>query len=367
MSRIALTPFLLLTLIPLQGANGRSLPDSCRVIVLSESLGEVISAAACERYKLFSEVRGFSHAIVVELPDSTCAVVFTFGGAANARDSLVRFRWQAIFTMAEKVAHYREIEDGGYVMGSMPVDLSYASGGRIAWREVVPDRSVSAPRQVVSWDVKERVQPDSLDLMWPARIVALAEDTLPLARAPGIELPPRYPALALGIGFRTISPNLSGLKNGPIGPPTVSVSPLLNFAPELLVSRDIGIQLDVAYTTGECLTAGAAVVFYTLPFDASAPRPYLELGGAWTYIHTGLPATGDPAAYFKAVSGGLRGGVGLEIGAGPGAAFDLDVSYELMTRKAATFQDYWWGGSQQSIPVSIDLSSIRFGIRMKFQ
>ena len=352
----ALTPFLLLGLLPLQAANGGSLPDSCRVVVLSEGVGEVITAAACERYDLFTKIKGFSQAVVVELPDSTCAVLFTFGSGANVRDSLVRFSWQAIFTMAEKVEHYREIEDGGYVMGSMPVHLSYASGGRSDRREFVPNRRM-----------KDRWQSDSLELMWPAHTIALAEDSLPLARAPGFEPPPRFPALALAIGYRTISPNLSGLKNGPIGPPKVSLSPLFNIVPELLVSRDIGIQLDVAYTTGECLTAGAAVVLYAHPFDSPVLRPYFEIGGTWTYIHTGLPATGDPAVYFKAVAGGVRGGVGMELGGGKWLAFALDVSYELMTKKTATFQDYWWGSaSQQSIPVSIDLSSIRFGLRMKF-
>jgi len=368
MRSIALTPFLFLALLSLQTSHGGSLLDSCRVIILSDSLGEALSAADCERYGLFTMIKGFNRAVVVALPDSSCAVLFSFGDGSSARDSLVRFSWSAVFAMAEKVQHFRELKAGEYVMGSRPVHLRYESQRLPGQREFVLTRSANASPPVLSWEANDRWEPDSLELMWPAHIVARAEDSLPLARAPGLDLPPRYPMLALGIGFRTNALNLSGLKNGPIGSPTLSLSPLVNIVPELLVSREIGVQFDWAYTTGECLTAGAVLVLYAHPFQAPGLRPYVGIGATWTYIHTGLPATGDPAVYFKAVTGGVRGGAGMEIGDGKWLSIVLDVSYDLMAEKTATFQDYGWQGeSQLSVPVSINLSSVRFGFRVKFQ
>ena len=359
---LVLAPLISLSLVPQQSAICRSLPDSCRVVVLSDRVGEAISAAACEQYNLFTKVRGFSQAVVVELPDSSCAVVFSFQRGGAVHDSLVRFSWPAIAAMAEQIDHYHEIEHGEYVMGRMPVRLRYAWPEGTRPPEFVPPGRFRTPRSLNPGNGKDIAGPDSIDVMWSTRIAHYANDTLPLTRAGGLNLPRHYPALAIAAGFRTISPNLSGLESRFLDSPSLRFSPLFNIVPELLLTSNIGLQLDWAYSLAECFAAGATVVLYTYPFEDQDLRPYLEVGVNWTYIHVHLQASGDPAAYMKASSEGIHAGVGMEIG-----PLVLAFSYELMAKQAGSFDDWGFVASQQTIPVSVNLSSFRFDLRLKFQ
>jgi hypothetical protein len=373
MKRIALFPYLTLCLIAGSVAYGKSVPDSCRVIILSDSVGEVISAAAGERYDLFRQFKGFKKAVILELPDSSCAFLFTFASGTGLRDTLVRSTWPAIITMAEKIEHFQELENGEYVMGSSPPHMRYSSPGLTGSAEFIPPGGFNSAPAVLSWMDTEAPGADSLRFQWGARITHQAADPLPLAWAPGLKMPRRYPHIAVAVGLRTISPDLSGLRGGAIGSNKVFISPLFNIVTELVVTEEIGIQVDWGHSSFEYNTAGATLVFYTHPFDDPEVRPFLEAGGVWTSVHTGLSGAGDPVIYMQAASGGVRAGIGVEYIPDNSVVVVLDVSYEYVAKKSDAFVDYsFYSGGQYSTipivtPVSVDLSSVRFGIRIKFQ
>jgi hypothetical protein len=197
------------------------------------------------------------------------------------------------------------------------------------------------------------------------------DESLPLASEFGVHIPRYYPSLAFGIGLRTLSPDLSGL-TAATGTPATSTSILLDFLPELLVTEEIGVQIDLGFGEGPTYTSGVTMVLYTHPFDDPDLRPFLELGGVWTNMTGGLgsgPQNG-PYVYFRTAGGGVRAGAGIEIISDEGVGIALDVSYEHIARKSDVFNDWgYWPGSGYSyrvVPVSVDLSSFRFGIRLKF-
>jgi hypothetical protein len=368
--KTVLIPFLLVG--PFAGA-GRSAPvDSARIVILSDRVGPVVSADERQRYHLFTQFKDFSRAVVLQLPDSSCAIRFTLVSSGGLRDTLVRYSWTAIMLMADRIEHFEELENGEYVLGSSPPALKYSSPGPAGSTEFVPRGVRMAPESVLSWQEAGEQGPDG---SLPFRAVSgtpRGDESLPFAPAIDHHMPRYYPSLALGIGLRTLSPDLSGL-TAATGTPAISEGILLDFLPELLVTREIGVQVDLGFGRGPTYTSGATIVLYAHPFENPDLRPFLELGGVWTFITGDLgsgPQNGH-MGYFGTAGGGVRAGAGIEYLSAEGPGIALDVSYEHIARKSDLFYDWGdWTGSGESyrvVPVSVDLSSFRFGIRVKFQ
>jgi hypothetical protein len=368
--KTVLIPLLLVG--PFAGA-GRSTPvDSARIVILSDRVGPVVSPDERQKYHLFTQFKDFSRAVVLQLPDSSCAVRLTLVSSGGLRDTLVHYSWTAIRLMADRIEHFEDLENGEYVLGSSPPALKYFSPGSTGSTEFVPRGVRRAPESVLSWQEAEQQAPDS---SLPFRAVsgtAHGDESLPLAPVIDQHMPRYYPSLALGIGLRTISPDLSGL-TAATGTPAISEGILLDFLPELLVTGEIGVQVDLGFGRGPTYTSGATIVLYAHPFENPDLRPFLELGGVWTFITGDLgpgPQNGH-MGYFRTAGGGVRAGAGIEIISGEGVGIALDVSYEHIARKSDVFYDWgYWPGSGDSyrvVPVSVDLSSFRFSIRVKFQ
>lgn len=365
--------FFLLPIVGFVAAPGQSTPvDSARVVILSDRVGPVISPDKREKYHLFTQFRDFNQAVVLQLRDSSCAVRLTLVSSGGFRDTLVRYSWTAIMLMADRIEHFEDLENGEYVLGSSPPALKYSSPGLTGSTEFVPRGVRMAPESVLSWQEAGEQGPDG---SLPFRAVSgtpRGDESLPLAPAIDHHMPRYYPSLALGIGLRTLSPDLSGL-TAATGTPAISEGILLDFLPELLVTREIGVQVDLGFGRGPTYTSGATIVLYAHPFNYPDLRPFLELGGAWTFITGDLgsgPQNG-PMGYFRTAGGGVRAGAGIEYLSAEGPGIALDVSYEHIARKSDLFYDWGdWTGSGESyrvVPVSVDLSSFRFGIRVKFQ
>ena len=119
--KTVLIPFLLVG--HFAGA-GQSVPaDSARIVVLSDRVGPVVSPDERQRYHLFTQFKDFSRAVVLQLPDSSCAVRFTLVSTGGLRDTLVRYSWTAIMLMADRIEHFEELEKGEAEPGAPCVAL----------------------------------------------------------------------------------------------------------------------------------------------------------------------------------------------------------------------------------------------------
>ena len=368
---MVLTACILLGLVPLQVRQGSPLPDSCRVIVLGYSIGEIITPPLADRYNILKGRGEFSRAVVLELPDSSWGIFFTVPGGTGPRDTLIRCTRREILLMAEKVQHYEELKDGSYVMGTTPVRLRFIGKDSSASDLFYPPDAARAAMPVLSWNSRPDLQSDSLAHTLPAGVAHLPADLLPLTHAPDLSMPVRYPYLAFGVGIRTIAPAFSVAPGGarlisaPFFPPT------LNVLPELVLTGELGIQVDWGIGWNGCFTTGATVLLYTHPFDDPGIRPFIEAGGVWTYIHTDLDLAGDPAAYLKANNGGVRAGIGIEYSLDSWVDVVADLSYERIAPLTYVLVDnYNWGllpvPGPMVTPVSVDLSGMRYGFRLKF-
>ena len=346
--------------------------DSARVVTLSDRVGPVISRDKREKYNLFTQFNDFRQAVVLQLNDSSCAVRLTLVSAGGLRDTLVPYSWTAIMSMADRIEHFEELENGEYVLGSSPPALKYFSPGLTGSTEFVPRGVRRSPESVLSW---QEAGQQGADSSMPFRAISgtpHGEESLPLATVFGLHMPRLYPSFAFGIGLRTISPDLSGL-TAASGTPASHASVLLDFLPEVLVTEEIGVQVDLGFGGGPTYTSGVTIVLYTHPFDDPDLLPFLELGGVWTYMSGGLGAgpRNGPQIYFRTAGGGVRAGAGIEIMSDECVGIALDVSYEYIARKSDVFSDWVYGPGgeiiDQVVPVSVDLSSFRFGIRLKFQ
>ncbi|HTY59087.1 MAG TPA: hypothetical protein VMF59_09725 [Bacteroidota bacterium] len=341
------------------------------MIILSDRVGAVITPAVSGRYNIFGGRGGFVKAVVLELPDSSCGILFTVAGGKGLRDTLVRYTWRNILMMAEKIQHFQELERGAYVMGSMPVRLTFPGRDSAESVVVYPPSGAGPATPVLSWKLEDELITESSANTWPSGMIRQPADSLPLARAPGLTQPIIYPHLALGIGIRTTSPSFSVSPGGAALVSSSDVLGMFSIMPELVLTEDVGIQIDWAFNLADCWTTGATVVLYTHPFEDPGVRPFVEAGAVWSYIHDYLPLEGDPPAYVRAHNGGFQAGSGVGFSLGSVVSLVLDVSYERIGKTSDALVDYVYTGGSGASPrvtaVSVGLSGFRFGARLKFE
>jgi hypothetical protein len=341
-----------------QGAPG----DSARIVILSDRVGSVISEDERGKYHVLTQFEGFREAVVLQFPDSSYAVRVTLVSAGELRDTVVRYSGATIMMMAEKIEHIEEMESGNYVLGSHPPTLTYDLGGVSVPRALVP-RTVPGPSG--SERSRRESRPQGAGGSRSSRFVLpspYGAEPLPLARVSGLHMPRYYPSFAIAFGMRTIAPDLSGLAPATGVAPRMDISPVFDIVPEFLITEEIGLQADAGISPGDkCHTASLAIVLYAHPFGDPGLRPFLEGGYLWTSM--GGSASGLD---FSAGGGGFRLGGGIEFQLGSVVGIALDVCYVWIGRKPTVFTD-WVDGAEVGTPVSVDLSTLQFGIRIKFQ
>jgi len=358
---IFLSPlFLLLSSLTVaqQGAPG----DSARIVILSGRVGPVISEDEREKYHVLAQFEGFREAVVLQFPDSSYAVRVTLVFAGELRDTLIRFSGATIVMMAEKIEHFEELERGNYVIGSHPPTLTYDSGGVSVPRGLVP-RGVTGP--IVSEPSRREARPQPAGGTRSSRFVLpspYGAEPLPLARISGLHMPRYYPCVAFAFGIRSYAPDFSGLASATGSVPRMDISPIIQVLPEVLLTEEIGIQADAGISPGDkCYFSAISLVLYAHPFGDPGWRPFIEGGYVWTSMGGDLGGID-----FTAGGGGLRLGAGIEFLLGSTAGIVLDVCYDHLAKKSSFFSD-WMNQGEPAAPVSLDLSSIQFGIRLKFQ
>lgn len=373
MNRILFLSPLTLLLSSMTVAQQGAPADSARIVILSDRVGSVISEDDRGMYHVLTQFEGFRKAVVLQFPDSSYAVRVTLVSAGELRDTVVRYSGATIMMMAEKIEHIEELESGNYVLGSHPPTLTYDSGGVSVPRALV---TRTVPGSSGSEGSRRESRPQGAGGSLSSRAVLpspYAAEPLPLARVSGLHMPRYYPCLAFAFGMRSFAPDLSGLAPATGKAPRMDISPVIDIVPEFLITEEIGIQADAGISPGDkCYTASLSLVLYAHPFEDPGWRPFLEggyfqssIGGSVSGhdVSVGGSASGVD---FSMGGGGLRLGAGIEFHLGSTVGIVLDVCYENTGRISAVFTD-WQEGQQVNVPVSVDLSSLQFGVRIKFQ
>lgn len=198
----------------------------------------------------------------------------------------------------------------------------------------------------------------------PTSIPSLNVGEIPLAPAAGYRLPRKYPRLDLGAGVRTFNPDLSGLSNAYDGTPSFGLSPMFCWMIELACADVVGLQADAGVIpsndTREAFQGTAGLVAYLHPFANPALRPCLGAGVAVCSFRAEaddiITVAGETGFYVTA---------GLEYLLGPDAALNFYSGYCSYPRVSTTYVDYSVSGGQE-IDVSLDLSNVTFGLRLKW-
>lgn len=94
--------------------------DSAEVVILSPKIGEAIDTSEREYYHIFPAVKNFISAVIVKLPNGKYEARFTTGSSTAQKLIFVEMPEALIYSLAEKIDHYEEIEKGTYTFGTSP-------------------------------------------------------------------------------------------------------------------------------------------------------------------------------------------------------------------------------------------------------
>jgi hypothetical protein len=348
-------PFLLLLLIPLFNAPAQVdiAGDSARVVILSDSVGAVLSGEDQARYHLFKQIGEVRQCVVLRLRDTAFALWVSFPQGSGRPDALLRTPEREVLAMAELIDHARELEEGAYALGTTAPDIVITGIVLVPARQSLT-QAVAALQQ----------DPITRAHRHPGHA---ADERLPLAAAHGVIVPRVHRGLTIAVGFRTSQLDLSGLANLMGEVPNSNFSPMYELVPEYLITDEIGIQANASVGGGLCYSAGVTLVLYAHPFPEPSVRPFLEGGYTWMYFE-------GSTSFFKfdASAGGVRFGAGIELLAGNRIGFAVDLCYENMGRVSSIFpfgrqvSDGTGGVTWVPVPVSVNFSGLQFGGRIIF-
>lgn len=164
--------------------------DSSKIVILSPRVGPEIDRAERDRFRLFSQIRGFERAEILVGADNTYyARVLTRDQEGSMRDTIISYSEMYVFMLAEKINHLEDLENGTYRMGTDPPKLQTVGGFRVTQK--VELRANQQP-------IPQRRFPDKLGLATELIDESLMED---------------YPTMGFGLGVSSYSPDYSGLKS----------------------------------------------------------------------------------------------------------------------------------------------------------
>jgi hypothetical protein len=322
-----------------------STPDTGRVVILSERVGPNIDPAEREKFGLFESILihlfgstlSFRNAVVLQLPDSTFRVCFTLGWQNELpRDTLVTYSYEVLLRIAETIEYFEGIKSGAYLPGRYPSPLLSATGELI-----VPKAA------------------DSRVALQDHEILPLA---LPLAPAEGYSYPRYFPSLDLGIGLHTYAPDLSGLSKVFGKTPSLGISPLVTGIAELAIAEAFAIQIEggLSMRKGKAYQGALGGAYY-IPLGSSG-EVHAFLGAAILICSLGAEQSG---IRVEGGGAGFSGTAGVEIMLGTTAATDIYAGFCSLPEVATSFNDWVSPTQRTSVPASIKLSSLVFGLRIK--
>ena len=314
-------------------AQDAAIPDSGRIVILSDRVGPSIDPAERTKFYLFPSILNYRNAVVLQLPDSSFRVRFTVGRENEPpRDTLAVYSYAILCRMAERIDHREEIETGRYQPGVNPPPLWSATAAAVQLRTPKPP---GFPKNV---------------------------GTLPLAPAEGYPYPRYFPAIHIGLGMRTFNPDFSGLAAALQKTPSLGVSPLMTGLVEIAIIEAISIQAEGGVSIGgeESFQGSIGAVYY-LPLNST--RSVRLFAGAaffgWNFsaLLSGIRVDGGQS--------GFCGTAGVEIHVNQAAAVDLYGGYCPLPTVSTIFYDYQRSPqSAQAVPASVKFSSLLLGLRI---
>ncbi len=330
-----------------------SIPDTGRVIILSDRVGPDINPEERQKFGLFAPIlmslfgspESYRNAVVVQLPDSTFRVRFTVGRQDDPpRDTLVTYSYEVLWRIAERIEHFEEIQSGAYKPGQRPPTLLSATG-----EPVLPSSSKQRATSTGRAALADRMK-------------------LPLAQAEGYPYPRYFPALDFGIGLRTYGPDLSGL-SGVFGKtPSLGISPMVSGVAEIALSEMFAMQCEAALSIGgeSAAQANLGGVYFISLVPSRTVKAFL--GAAIVFFSMDSKASG---LIVEAGGTGFSGTIGVQLQLGQSGAMDVYGGYCSLPDVATEFSEYkspTQGTPPQEVktPVSVKLSSPIFGLRFKF-
>ncbi len=324
---------------PLRAQNP-ALPDTGRVVILSERVGAVIDSTEREKFGLFTGILirhfgstgSFRNAVVLQLPDSTFRVRFTVGGQnGSQRDTLLTYSIGALWLLSQKINHFEEIESGRYRLTQEAPPLQSVKG------TLIFPEPIKRPMGSTGYG------------------------TLPLAPAERYPYPRYFPALDFGIGLRTYDPDLSGL-TGVFGKvPSLGLSPFVSAITEIALTEAFALQLEGGMSVGgeEAFQGSIGGIYYVPLTSSKKVRAFLEaaiLLCSFNARQSGIIVEGGGA--------GASVTAGLQLLLGTSMAVDIYAGYSALPEVNTQFTDY--SSTSTGIPASVDMSSAMFGLRIKF-
>jgi hypothetical protein len=316
--------------------------DSTRVVILSDRVGPVIDLQEREQYRLFLQINGFVHAVVLQLPDTTFVIRFTIAEpGGRERDSLVVYGGPLLRNLAERIEHFEEILAGTYRISERPAVLKLATGGAV----VYPTISIVAAPTALSGRPPQGQLPSG---------------PLPLSPSHLLYRERAYPFLLdFGVGIRTFSPDLDGLSQVFQGTPSFSYSPLVTAHVELAVVEMFSVQAEAGTSTSsDGFTASVGFVFYVPIPTLRSLRPFIGAALEWCTV-SGSYSGFDMAAGAR----GYSVTAGLEFLTKGVVGMDLLCGYAFFSPVSTTISDYTLA---HPATATIDFSGPTFGLRLKF-
>jgi len=185
------------------------------------------------------------------------------------------------------------------------------------------------------------------------------EGEIPFARAQGRPFPRQYPALDLGFGLCTFSPNLSGLSEVYGRTPSFGLNPMLSASVEIAFSRNVGALGDAGFSLmgseSDAAQGMVGLVAYLPAFSSRQLRPSFCVGVALCSM-----SGRESETITDTGATGWFGRAGVEVPLGHSAALDLFGAY---CAYQGVHTDAFVAG--QPTRVSLDLSNVVFGLRFK--
>jgi hypothetical protein len=328
----------------------RSIPDSSRIVLLSDRVGPVIDRAERDAYRIFVAIDNFRRAVVYKLPDSTFCVLVTMGSDNEVLgDTILTYSGALLALMSEKIEHFDQLMSGEYKSGQHVPRLRLADGTVV----VPPETPRPVPRGASASGGKALAAKGSTD-------------NLPLANAQNYSYPRYFPYFNIGLGLRFIMSDFAGLAGAFGGTPAINVSPLLSGYVEISLVEALAFQFEGGVSIGgdEAVEATAGLLYYLPILKSRSLRPFVGSGLAlyqFRYVNSSVFAGGGGTGFF--------GIVGIQIPVGHYAAIDIFCGYRKFPSISSIFTDYIQVNGDfttTTTPVSINFSGMIIGLHLRF-
>jgi hypothetical protein len=322
----------------------RSIPDSSRIVLLSDRVGPVIDRTERDAYRIFVAIDNFRRAVVYQLPDSTFCVLVTMGNDNEVLgDTILTYSGALLALMSEKIEYFDQLKSGEYKLGQHVPRLRLADGSVV----VPPETPRPVPRGGNASGAKG------------------ISDSLHLAKSVNYSYPRYFPYFNMGIGARIMNPDFSGLAGAYGNTPDISLSPFLSGYIEISIVEALAVEVEGGASAGgdQAVEGTAGLIYYPQILPSLPIRPFVGAGVAlynFRYENSSIFAGGGGTGFF--------GIVGIQVPIGHYQAIDLYCGLYKYPEISGIFTDYKQVdgvGVTTTAPVAIKYGGFVFGLHIR--